>query len=34
MDEIAYLAKSLPHYWELPEVAPERRELFGLFSED
>lgn len=34
MDEIAYMAKSLPPYWELPEVAPERRELFGLFSED
>lgn len=34
MDEIAYLAKSVPPYWELPEVASERRELFGLFTED
>jgi hypothetical protein len=30
----AFKALRNPSYWELPEVAPERRELFGLFSED
>lgn len=30
----SYLASLIPSYWEPPEVAPERRELFGLFSED
>jgi hypothetical protein len=30
----SYLARLIPPYWEPPEVAPERRELFGLFSED
>lgn len=34
MDAVIYLGTSIPPYWELPEVAPERRELFGLFSED
>jgi hypothetical protein len=34
MDEVIYLGTSIPAYWELPEIAPERRELFGLFSED
>jgi hypothetical protein len=34
MDAVIYLGTSIPSYWELPEVAPERRELFGLFSEN
>lgn len=33
-EEVSYLARRIPTYWELPEVAPARRELFGLFSED
>jgi hypothetical protein len=33
-EAVSYLARLIPSYWELPEVAPERRTLFGLFSED
>jgi hypothetical protein len=28
--EVSYLARLIPPYWELPEVAPELREMFGL----
>jgi len=34
IEEISFLASCIPPCWELPEVLPERRELFGLFSED
>lgn len=30
---ISYLAWMIPPYWELPEVAPELRELFGLVND-
>jgi hypothetical protein len=32
--EISYLAWLVPSYWELPEVAPELREMFGLISDE
>jgi hypothetical protein len=32
--EVSYLARLIPPYWELPEVAPELREMFGLVSSD
>lgn len=32
--QISYLARLIPSYWELPEVAPELSELFGLASID
>jgi hypothetical protein len=32
-EEVSYLAHRIPPYWELPEVAPTRRELFGLLSD-
>jgi hypothetical protein len=28
--EVSYLARLIPPYWELPEVAPELSEIFGL----
>ncbi len=32
--EVSYLARLIPPYWELPEVAPELREMFGLTATD
>lgn len=34
VEAVSYLASLIPSYWELPQVTPERRELFGLFSDD
>jgi hypothetical protein len=31
--EISYLARLVPLYWDLPEVAPELREMSGLVSD-
>jgi hypothetical protein len=32
--QISYLAHLIPGYWELPEVAPELRDMFGLAPTD
>lgn len=31
--QVSYLASLIPSYWELPEVAPELRQMFGLLSD-
>jgi hypothetical protein len=28
--EVSYMARLIPPYWEFPEVAPELREMFGM----
>lgn len=32
--QISYLARLIPPYWELPEIAPELRDMFGLAATD
>jgi hypothetical protein len=32
--QVSYLAVCIPSYWELPEVAPDLREMFGLLSDE